>query len=794
MSSRHHRPIADLVPRKWALPVVLLLAALALTARALPPLWSVVFDEPDGVRLLGVDPYYHLRHARFAAHHFPDLQRWDIGTHYPNGQRSDAIGLFDLAIGGVSWVIGFGQPTDQIVDLVCAWTPPVLAAASVVVLYLLARTVVSRPAALLACVIFLLYPGASLPRTLLGFADHHCAEIVLALMTSWALACCLRSSDGESNPSLWRPAFLHASPLAVFLFTWAGAPVFLLITAITLWGVTTVEILHGTGSATAARTSFRYGSGLLVLVAGAGFLWPQLVISLDRFPFLLLGCVIVALGPAVYHGAARLLVRTGLGTLLTAATLSFILAVFTWFLIQYVPITKSLLSLLLVKGQTLAEHNAVTWETYWSMLGMPGLLALICVPPILARIARDVDNRFLLVSVFPGVLVTSLWAYSHDYEYTPPPFVALLCTLVIVEVVRLLFPNGIARPYWKAGTGAVVAALVLVAPMWPLRDVPVPWVTARAAHRHLIVNDGWIQAMDWMRNDTPEPSLSLNTSVEPWRDRGGFRYPPGTYGVFCPWDFGNMVSTLGHRVPVWSRWPASRTATWVLCEDEEESVRLLCPDCRDDEHVRYVVLEARSIAQHFLANVVLLGGELSEYDTRDQDRFRIRGAGPSHVLHRTYGPRYERSIAVRLYSKDGYDAGHYRLVYESPHQSYVTYHLKDMTGVFWRLAFPIDSTAEYEAASKRIGTITKAADHYEYDGLIASTVKIFERVAGARLLLTVAPGSIVEAHLHLRCGSDGRLMRYARTAVGGADGRFELVVAHPTESADGASACRASSS
>ena len=105
-----------------------------------------------------------------------------------------------------------------------------------------------------------------------------------------------------------------------------------------------------------------------------------------------------------------------------------------------------------------------------------------------------------------------------------------------------------------------------------------------------------------------------------------------------------------------------------------------------------------------------------------------------------------------------------------------------------------NSAAAYKAASKRIGTITKAADHYEYDGLIASTVKIFERVDGARLLGTAAPGSTVEAHLPLLCGSDGRLVRYARTAVGGADGRFELVVAHPTEGVDESSACRASSS
>ena len=301
--------------------------------------------------------------------------------------------------------------------------------------------------------------------------------------------------------------------------------------------------------------------------------------------------------------------------------------------------------------------------------------------------------------------------------------------------------------------------------------------------------------MDWMRYNTPEPSVPIDASVRPWRGDGGYRYAAGTYGVFCPWDFGNMVSALGRRVPVWSRWPASRTAQWILCEDEESSLRLLCEDCRDDEAVRYVVLEARTVAQYFLANAVLLSCPLTQYDTGDKDWFTVKGTGgASRVLHRTHGPRYRQSMAVRLYLDDGRDVGHYRLIYESPHQSYITYLLEDVTYVFWRTAFPIDSTAERDAYSARLrkGSITRAGDHYEYDGAIASTVKIFERVAGARLTGTATVGLTVEAHLPLYCGYDRRLVQYARTTVAGTDGRFDLVVAHPTEGSVEDAACVAS--
>ena len=456
------------------------------------PIWSQILPESGQVRLLGVDSYYHLRHARFAAHNFPSLQRWDIGTHYPNGQRSDAIGLFDLAIGGVSWWIGAGQPTDGIVDQVCAWTPPVLAAASVVALYLLAGTVGNRATALTAGAVFFVYPGPSLHRTLVGFADHHCAEIVLALLTCWALARFLQiAGDDGSVRSLWRPAFLHAAPLAVFLFTWAGAPIHLLITALTLWAVATVEGCHrGRASATACA-SFRYGSGLLIIVAGVGWLWPDLVISPTRFPLVLLGCTAIALGPACYHGAALLLACAGAGPRLTGGILSVLVAVSMWLIVQCDQRAHELVQLLTAKGETVAEHQAVTWESYWSTLGVPGLLALIAIPLVLVQVVRHTNARFALVSVVPGVLLTSLWAYSHDYDYMPSPFVALLSTFAIVGLWRRLLALGTTRPDWMRFATVATLAVVLIVPVWPLKQVDVPWATARVGRMQMIISDGW---------------------------------------------------------------------------------------------------------------------------------------------------------------------------------------------------------------------------------------------------------------------------------------------------------------
>ena len=784
-------PAAWSVGRRPAIAVLAALSVGALLARVVA-IWDHVFPATGQIRLLGVDPYFHLRHARFIAHHFPTMQRWDIATHYPDGQRSGAVSLFDLAMGTVAWLIGLGDPSDRVVDYVAVWTPPVLSTLAVVLLYLLARTVLDRLPALVASAVFVLYPGSSLHRAMLGFADHHVAEIALALLTVWALT--RFAQNCEQFPAAqhwWRPAFAPALPLAVFAFTWAGAPIFLLFALIALFVVGTIEIAHGARQATTAHTALRYGSALLIMVGLAAVVFPDLVMSRRRLPNLLFGCAAIGVGPAVYLYAARALVsrwgRPQLIAALAAAALVAVAAVIVW---QSPVAGRYALLLLAQKGKSLAEHRVVDWMLYWRLLGIPGVVALAAVPLGLWRAVRRSQDRLCLLPLTFGALLIGLWVISHDYDYTPPVFVALLATFVLAEIADRLSTWRIVRVRWVIPT---VLAVILVAPIWPLKLVLLPWSTVQVGNQHLVINDAWEESMAWMRDNTPQPSLAIDAQVEPFGGGGALRHPPDTYGVFSPWDFGNMISALGERVPVWSRWPSKRTARWVVCEDEEESLELLCPTCEEGEHVRYVVLEARTVADHFAGKVQQAGRRLEDYDTKAEKWYAI--GENEKIPHRTYGPRYERSMAVRLYLGDGRDVGHYRLVFESPHASYIPYLLQFETYKFKRIAYGIASEAQREAYSKRsrIGHVVRsAAGHYEYDGVITPSVKIFERVAGARLRGLARAGATVEARLPLRCGPEDREVDYRRTATSAPDGRFELILAHASKPTESDGACRAS--
>jgi hypothetical protein len=68
----------------------------------------------------------------------------------------------------------------------------------------------------------------------------------------------------------------------------------------------------------------------------------------------------------------------------------------------------------------------------------------------------------------------------------------------------------------------------------------------------------WLDAMRWMRWNTPEPFGDPNafTRLQPF---GPYDFPPTAYGVFAWWDHGYSIETIAHRIPFTN--PTQRNAT-----------------------------------------------------------------------------------------------------------------------------------------------------------------------------------------------------------------------------------------
>jgi asparagine N-glycosylation enzyme membrane subunit Stt3 len=149
---------------KWELAAVLI-AVLAVAARCLP--WRFVYTDA-GVFLPGVDPYYHLWHARHLVEQFPHWSLVDPYLNFPIGAPYPYLAGFDLflALPGL-----FGGNADAIAPW-AAFMMPLLGGVAVYLTYRLGRAVFDRTSGLAGAVLMALMCGA-MNYTMVGRVDHH---------------------------------------------------------------------------------------------------------------------------------------------------------------------------------------------------------------------------------------------------------------------------------------------------------------------------------------------------------------------------------------------------------------------------------------------------------------------------------------------------------------------------------------------------------------------------------------------------------------------------------------------
>jgi len=161
-------------------------------------------------------------------------------------------------------------------------------------------------------------PGPALPRTLLGFSDHHAAEIPLALLSLAGLAWL---GSGRRTGGAGRAA-LGAAPLALFTFTWLGAPLWIAI-ALTAASLLVLGARLGGGDARcAARGAGRFGLALLAWITFVVWVRSELVMSAPLLVVASLLAAALAVAPRVLAVARPAWLATGAMALAAIALLS----------------------------------------------------------------------------------------------------------------------------------------------------------------------------------------------------------------------------------------------------------------------------------------------------------------------------------------------------------------------------------------------------------------------------------------------------------------------------------------
>src|SRR5581483_10312755 len=147
---------------------------------------------------------------------FPAIPRFDPWTFYPHGTTTGQFGtLFDwLVAAAVVVTHGKGAP-EAVVAQYLAWYPPILGALLIVPFYYLARRLMGRPGAIVACLTLAVLPGDFLYRSVIGSSDHDVGQdffgilamlgLVVAVERMHAARAALRARDWRALrwPILW---------------------------------------------------------------------------------------------------------------------------------------------------------------------------------------------------------------------------------------------------------------------------------------------------------------------------------------------------------------------------------------------------------------------------------------------------------------------------------------------------------------------------------------------------------------------------------------------------------------
>jgi oligosaccharyl transferase (archaeosortase A-associated) len=590
--------------------VVLAIVALALFVRVVPAYDHVIKD--GRVIFAANDPWIHMRNVDNVSAHWPVPSWFDPYRLAPGGQETDAP-LMDIAIAGVALA------TSIPLDIVGAWFPAFAGALVVIPVFLLMRRLFGRPEATIAALLVALMPGQLLQRSLLGHTDHHVLEALLAATVLALLARALESSRS-------RDAAAAGVFLGLFLLTWSRGAFLVLI----LLGWAFVELAWTTRRFQVTRILALMFVPAFVIVAPAALQLKSMTLTL---PALAGGIAAIAAAEWVVGAIPRRYITT---TLLVIALVSVTIAV-----IVVPELATQLLRLAPSGGSaTVGEVQPLLWPNLtFSLIPLWGdftTAAFLAVPGLAVLVAaayRDQSPAKRLVLIWSVITIAATLAQGR-FAYYMAVSVAMLAS---ISAIRWLWRGLDVRV-----ATVVVAAIVIYPNAVRVRDV--------AAGPNLAPSAAWLEALDWIRESTPEP----------FNDGGNYfaRYasaaaaPEPKYSVMVWWDYAWWVTRIARRPPATNptQVAVKEAARFYLATNEADAMAIL-----KERRARYVVVD-RSIpmstatAGHALSSQLELMARWSErYETSHFYELYYESGTPVFV----YLPDYYRTMGIRMFAYGG---------------------------------------------------------------------------------------------------------------------------------------------
>lgn len=748
-----------------------------------------VFVAENFVRFSENDPWYHLRNIESILSNYPHFLWYDAYTKYPTGTNQVFAPLFDWSLATIVWILGLGNPSQELTQTVCAYYPAFLATLVVIATYFVTKWIFDRRTGLLAAVLIALAPGQVLSRSIIGFNDHHIAEVLFSTMTAAFLVMAVKvarehpltfSNLKKAPFETIRPVLpyfvLTGISMGLYTLTWKGALFFSLIIGLYITIQHVVDHMHG-------RTTDYLAVGGVIIFA----VTLLMVLIAPE-----IGGTKSTQGKALLAGILAFPLFTLLSTEMQKRKMDrkiyplTILAGFAAVILVSKIVSPSLYTMLIsVFGFFKRTGGALTigeaapldlfdgsFYYYFAVMGIVSIIALAVLTYEATKKKNTQEKTVLIVWTF-----MVLWAMlqQNRFSYYYAVNAAILSAYLGVRFLDLAgwkdlkLSNLMATEKVKEKSSGktkettthklkpihiislIIVVVVLILPNYSLATQQAQYAGGP--------NGYWLEALNWMRDNTPDPGLDFHEIYEAPASGEVYPYPDTAYGVMSWWDYGHWIEVIGRRIPNANPFQQGiggrrntiaeenlpGAATFFTAPSEEEATAVLeaiHPDA-DKMGARYIVSDVEMATGKFYA--------MASW-TLDTNNYYTAVQTDQGVVTVPY-ERYFNSMEAKLHIFDGNGLKHYRMVHESPGTS----------------------TQGQEIGYKNVYNVLLGGNIKEDN---TGYVKIFEYVEGATITGTAPAGESVTISTTIST-SQGRSFTYSQTAT--SNGTYAFTVPYSTE-------------
>lgn len=797
--------------------LLLCIFGIAMLLIRIVPVYSSIFTNWPGeygnyVNFAADDAVYHMRLVHNTLYHYPWRIFFDPFSYFPYGMQVIFGPLFTLIVATVALIIGFGNPSPELVNHVGAYIPPVMGALCLIPVYFITRIVFGKTPAIISAFILAFLPGEFLNRSTLGFVDHHVAEVLFSTATCvffiYALTFFRRMA--KSNHAALVCGLFCGVTFGAFLLIWQGA--MLLFGMIFLaFFITQILIDHINNNDT------KY----LLFLAGLTYIPPiimmlpyTLAAPLTIYPSynipILAMCFAIFIICYLLHIVfkrkkfTKNIIWALVGMFIFLAFVVSKCSPFFDVFKDYDSVISAYAAMTVSESRPciIGPDGKFTARIFWGIYSWIMLLALVGLGCLgcLAYKKKHPAEIFLLIW---SLVIIAMTCKQIRFNYYLAINASILSGYAIYFLFNLIgcldFPKKITIRKQKFGFLVLLCfiAFVMARPMYLLL-------------KHNSISSGshitheWYNTLLWLRTHTPDPQGSVIDKDFDYRGyyavpknlQAPYNYPESAYGVMTWWDEGHQITYIAHRIPnanphqqgVVDKTSEIGSAPFFTSTDESRAVKNL-----DTVGSRYVIIN-KDMATTKFRPIAIWSGDTDDWDdTRD---IKINFSEfPEKTLNLKVpidSQKFLQSMVSRLFYDDASGLQHFRLIHESEggyHAQARVFQILNKNPLSVRLDVTELHSGRYNDAfntiEKRnnIQSITKDNSTFIYSVRPpVKYAKIFEKVKGATIngIVTgsIADNTPVKLTLKLKTKYD-RIFVYEQATIVN-NGKYSFTVPYPT--------------